>query len=259
MSHYKSNLRDIEFNLFEVLGRQDVLGAGPYAEMDVDTARSILAEVERLAVDDLAASLLDSDRNPPVFDPSTQSVTLPESFKRSYKAYTDSEWWRLDLPEALGGQSCPPSLRWAVQEMVLGSNPAVHMYASGFAFAHVMWGLGTDEQKRLAQHIVDGRWGATMGARPSPTPGRRRGPAGPRRPQARRHVALEGVKRFITSAEHDLSDNIIHLVLAARGATARAPRDSRSSSSRSSWSTSRPARSASATVSTSPTSRRRWA
>ena len=57
MSHYKSNLRDIEFNLFEVLGRDEVLGTGPFAEIDGDTARAILAEVDRLAREDLAASL----------------------------------------------------------------------------------------------------------------------------------------------------------------------------------------------------------
>src|SRR6476660_5746108 len=120
MGHYKSNLRDIEFNLFEVLGRQDVLGTGPYVDMDVDTARSILTEVERLATEELAESLLDSDRHPPVFDPVTSSVTLPESFKRSYRAYVDAGWPNLDLPREMGGTPTPPSVRWAVAEMVLG-------------------------------------------------------------------------------------------------------------------------------------------
>ena len=69
MSHYKTNLRDIEFNLFEVLGRDEVLGTGPFAEVDGETARSILAEVDRLSREELAASYEDSDRNPPVFDP----------------------------------------------------------------------------------------------------------------------------------------------------------------------------------------------
>ena len=90
MGHYKSNLRDIEFTLFEMLGRDKVLGTGPYADMDVDTARTILSEVERLSSEVLAESLLDSDRNPPVFDPATHSVKLPESFKASYKAYEDA-------------------------------------------------------------------------------------------------------------------------------------------------------------------------
>ena len=71
MGHYRANLRDIEFTLFEVLGRQEVLGSGPYDEVDAGTAREMLAEVARLAEHELAASLVDSDRNPPVFDPAT--------------------------------------------------------------------------------------------------------------------------------------------------------------------------------------------
>src|SRR5882724_1430565 len=84
MGHYRSNLRDIEFTLFEVLGRDAVLGAGPFAELDGETARSILGEVARLAEGPLAESFADADRNPPVFDPATNSVTMPESFKRTY-------------------------------------------------------------------------------------------------------------------------------------------------------------------------------
>ena len=96
MGHYKSNLRDIEFNLFEVLGTGDVLGTGPFAELDADTVRGILAEVRTLAEGPLAESYVDADRNPPVFDPATNSVTMPESFKKSYKAWQDAEWWRLE-------------------------------------------------------------------------------------------------------------------------------------------------------------------
>ena len=98
MSHYKSNIRDIEFNLFEVLGRDQVLGRGLFEEIDTETARSILAEVDRLAREDLAESFEDGDRNPPVFDPATHSVTLPESFKKSMRAIHEGEWWRLDVP-----------------------------------------------------------------------------------------------------------------------------------------------------------------
>ena len=81
MSHYKSNVRDIEFNLFEVFGREAVLGQGLYEDVDVDTAHSILSEVDRLAREELAASFADSDRNPPVYDPETCEVRMPEAFK----------------------------------------------------------------------------------------------------------------------------------------------------------------------------------
>ncbi|MFC5381401.1 acyl-CoA dehydrogenase [Aquipuribacter nitratireducens] len=214
MGHYRSNLRDIEFNLFEVFGRDEVLGSGAYGDVDTDVAHEILKEVARLAENELADSLLGSDANPPVFDPTTHSVTLPESFKASYQAYLDSEWWRMELPEALGGTEVPPSLRWAASEMVLGANPAVHMYASSFSFAHVMHALGTDEQKRLAQLMVDDRWGATM-VLTEPDAGSDVGAGRARavqQPDGTWHVT--GVKRFITSAEHDMADNIIHFVLA---------------------------------------------
>ncbi len=214
MGHYRSNLRDIEFNLFEVLGRQDVLGTGPYADLDEQTARSILGEIERLATEDLAASLLDSDRHPPVFDPATSTVTLPESFKKSYRAYVDAGWTNLDLPREMGGTPTPPSLRWAIAEMVLGSNPAVHMYASGAAFTHVLWALGTPEQKQWATVCGRHGWGASM-VLTEPDAG---SDVGAGRTKAVRQDDgswhIDGVKRFITSAEHDLTDNIFHLVLA---------------------------------------------
>jgi len=214
MGHYKANLRDIEFTLFEVLGRQHVLGTGPYAHLDVDTARSILDEVARLAENELADSFVDADRNPPVFHPEDSSVTLPESFVKSYRAYEDAGWTHLDLPEEMGGTATPPSVRWAVAEMVLGSNPAVHMFASGPAFSHVFWALGTEEQKKWAEVCATRGWGATM-VLTEPDAGSDVG-AGRTKAvkQADGSWHIEGVKRFITSAEHDLSDNIFHLVLA---------------------------------------------
>ena len=214
MGHYKSNLRDIEFNLFEVFGRQDVLGSAPYAEMDTDTARSILSEVERLSTGPLAESFMDADRNPPVFDPATSTVTLPESFKKSYAAYVDAGWGNLDLPPAVGGTATPPSVRWAIAEMILGSNPAVHMYASGAAFSHVMYGLGTEEQKEWARICGQRGWGGSM-VLTEPDAGSDVGAGRTRASkQADGSWHIEGVKRFITSAEHDLTDNIFHLVLA---------------------------------------------
>ncbi|WP_406297700.1 acyl-CoA dehydrogenase [Embleya sp. NBC_00888] len=214
MGHYKSNLRDLEFNLFEVFGREQVYGTGPFAEMDVDTARSILAEVERLAVNDLADSFAEGDRNPPVFDPATHSATLPEAFKKSYKAYMDSEWWRLALPESMGGTNCPRSLRWSVAELVLGANPALWMYAAGPDFAQVLHTLGTEEQRRVAGFMVDRQWGSTM-VLTEPDAG---SDVGAGRTKAVRQEDgtwhIHGVKRFITSGDQDMTENIIHLVLA---------------------------------------------
>jgi hypothetical protein len=214
MSHYKSNLRDIEFNLFEVFGRQEILGAGPFAEVDEETARDMLAEVNRLATGPVAESLADGDRNPPVFDPATGSVTMPESFKKSFRALLDAEWWRLSVPPELGGTVVPRSLSWAAASFILGSNPAAWMFANGPAFATVLWTLGTPEQKRFAELAVEREWGATM-VLTEPDAGSDVGAGRTRaieQPDGSWHI--EGVKRFITNGDQDMTENIFHLVLA---------------------------------------------
>jgi alkylation response protein AidB-like acyl-CoA dehydrogenase len=214
MSHYKSNLRDIEFNLFEVLRRQDLLGEPPYTELDEETARSILAELGKMAAGPLAASFADADRNPPVFDAATNSVRVPDSLRASYRAFMDAEWYRLSLPVELGGTQAPRSLNWAMAELILGSNPAIWMYASGHTMGRVLWELGTPEQKRFAELAIEREWGATM-VLTEPDAGSDVGAGRTRaveQPDGTWH--LEGVKRFITSAEHDLAENIFHLVLA---------------------------------------------
>ncbi|MGH3534792.1 MAG: acyl-CoA dehydrogenase [Pseudonocardiaceae bacterium] len=214
MSHYKSNLRDLEFTLFEVLRVQERMGVGPYAEMDRDTAHDILAELDRLARGPLSESFAESDRHPPTFDPETHTVELPAAFKKSYQALWDGEWYRLDLPTELGGFGAPPTLRWAASELMLGANPAVFIYMSGPSMAYVIHSNGTAEQQRWAQFMIDKGWCSTMvlteaDAGSDVGAGRTKAI---QQPDGSWH--LEGVKRFITSAEHDLSDNIMHMVLA---------------------------------------------
>jgi alkylation response protein AidB-like acyl-CoA dehydrogenase len=214
MSHYKSNLRDLEFNLFEVFEADRAFGQAPFDGIDAETARDVLAEVNRLAREDLAASYTDADRNPPRFDPATHTADLPESFKKSYAAFMASEFWRLDLPESLGGTLAPRSLWWALAEQILGSNAPIWMYSSGPSFAHVVHVEGTEEQKNWAKLFVDKQWGSTM-VLTEPDAGSDVGAGRTRAiPQADGSWHIEGVKRFITSGEHDLTDNIIHYVLA---------------------------------------------
>ncbi|MYZ39891.1 MULTISPECIES: acyl-CoA dehydrogenase [unclassified Streptomyces] len=214
MGHYKSNLRDIEFNLFEVLGRDKLYGTGPFADMDVETARSILEEVVRLAENDLAESFAQGDRTPPVFDPETNTAPVPAAFRKSYQAYMDSEYWRLGLPEEIGGTTSPRSLIWAYAELLLGANPAVWMYASGPAFAGVLFEEGNEAQKKVAAIAVERQWGSTM-VLTEPDAGSDVG-AGRTKAVQQEDGSwhIEGVKRFITSGEHDMSENILHYVLA---------------------------------------------
>jgi hypothetical protein len=216
VTHYKSNLRDIEFNLFEVFGREKVYGTGPFEEMDVDTAKEILAQIERLSSNELSASYVEGDRTPPVFDPKTNTAPVPPLFKKSYDALVESGMWAIQTPSAIGGMDAPASLVWGSGEMMLGANAPVWMFCIGPFFASVVYknANGVERDIKIAKHMVERMWGATMVLT---------------EPEAGSDVGngktfatdngdgtwnISGVKRFITSAESDLQENIVHLVLA---------------------------------------------
>ena len=202
----------------------------------------------------------EADRNPPVYDPQTHSVTMPESFKKSFQAYVDSGFWSVDVPGELDGTVAPPSLKWAMNEMVLGANPAVAMFAASYSFGKLLYILGNDEQKKLARWIVEKGWHCTM-VLTEPDAGSDVG-AGRTKAVAERGRHLEHHRR---QALHHLAPSPTWSTTSctscspAPRAPARAPRACRCSSCRSSTSTSRPVSSASATASTSPTSSTRWA
>ncbi|MFI6430570.1 acyl-CoA dehydrogenase [Rhodococcus oryzae] len=215
MGHYKSNVRDLEFNLFEVLGLEKPLSEGAWGDLDADTIRTMLSEVAKLAEGPLGEAFADADRNPPVFDPETHTLALPESFKASFKAMWDGEWYRMGLQEEIGGVAAPRALVWSIAEMLLGAQPAAFMYAAGPSFAGVLFENGTEEQKKWAETCVERGWGATM-VLTEPDAG---SDVGAGRTKAIKQDDgtwhIEGVKRFITSAvSDDLFENIFHLVLA---------------------------------------------
>jgi len=214
MSHYKSNVRDIEFNLFEVLGREEILGTGPYADLDRETVSAILAEVDHIAKTKLAESFSDRNGDLPAYDSETHSVTVPENLKKSFRALMNSGTWQLELPEELGGQLTPPSVQWAVHELNIGANPSAMLYSAGPKFAYALWATGNERDQRIAKIMIERQWGATM-VLTEPDAGSDVGAGRTRAiPQSDGTWHIEGVKRFITSGEHDLTENIIHLVLA---------------------------------------------
>ena len=214
MTHYKSNLRDIEFNLFEVLGRGRDPGPGPVRrrrrrDRALDPGRGRPARPRGLA-----ASYEDSDRNPPVFDPETHTAPVP-GVNKSYDAWMSAEYWRLQIPESLGGTLAPSTLNWAMAELVLGANAPIWMYGWVQSFAAVVNRVGNGRDQRIAQIMVERAWGASM-VLTEPDAG---SDVGAGRAKATQNDDgtwnIEGVRSsFITSAEHDLSDNIVHLVLA---------------------------------------------
>ncbi|WP_040841394.1 acyl-CoA dehydrogenase [Nocardia brevicatena] len=214
MGHYKSNLRDVEFNLFELLERDRVLGIGPFDEVDLDTAKVALREVDRLAREDLAESFEEADRNPPVFDAATHTVTVTPAYAAVYKTWLDAEWWRLRVLPELGGTTAPSSLNWALAEFVLGANPTLWTYVGFPTATRVVYRHGTERDKRIARIAAEKQWGATM-MLTEPDAGSDVGAGRTKAiPNEDGTWNIIGVKRFITAGEHDLSENIIHLVLA---------------------------------------------
>jgi alkylation response protein AidB-like acyl-CoA dehydrogenase len=213
MTHYRSNLADIRFNLFEVFGRDKILGCGPWRDLDLETVNDMLSAGAHLAEHELAASFHD-DRVSVLFDPDTGTARLPEAFKKSYESYVAAEWWRMDVDPSIGGIAVPPSLRWAMAEFPMGANPAILFYASGWPQAQILFEHGNELQRRIATWMVERHWGATM-VLTEPDAGSAVGACKTRAvPQPNGTWHLEGVKRFITGAEHDMTDNIVHFVLA---------------------------------------------
>jgi hypothetical protein len=215
MSHYKSNRRDIEFNLFEYLKVGEYYGKEPFAAFDEDTARDALREVDRLATEEFANSFVDADRNPPELVDG--EVRIPDAVKTSLDAMYDGGWHLLGMEENLGGFGAPDSLRWATSEMFIGADPATFLYASGGLMARVIAAEGTQEQmQKWAIPMVENRWGATMVLTEADA-GSDVGAATSKAVLIEGDAYhLEGVKRFITSGENDYYENIIHLVLARR-------------------------------------------
>jgi alkylation response protein AidB-like acyl-CoA dehydrogenase len=214
-SHYKANLRDASFNLFEVLdiGR-NVLGKGPYKNLDEATMRDSLEQVKKLAETQLSASFAEGDRVPLKLD-ADGTVHLPAGIKKSLKAFFEGGWQYLECPERLGGVGAPPSVCWAVNEMTLGANPPVAFYCFGTFIARIIDELGTPSQKQMfVKNILDNTWGGTMQLS-EPQAGSDVGEARCKAKHVKDDVwHLTGTKCWITNGDFDAADNIVHLVLA---------------------------------------------
>ncbi len=216
MGHYIANVRDIEFNLFEVLGIGDVLGAAHYRDLDADTVRTMLHEVARLAEGPVAESFADADRNPPVFDPDRHTITVPAELAKSVQAVKDAEWWRIGIAEEIGGVPAPAPVTWAINEMLLCANPSAgFFYALGPAMANAVCVEGTEQQRRWAAMGLERGWSATM-VLTEPDAGSDVGAGRAKAiPQPDGTWHIEGVKRFISGGDvGDTAENIFHLVLA---------------------------------------------
>ncbi|MCE5289223.1 MAG: acyl-CoA dehydrogenase [Nocardiaceae bacterium] len=214
MGHYRSNVRDLEFNLFEVLGLDTILDSGAYGDLDAATLKEILGEVARLAEGPLADSFADCDRNPPRFLPAEHTITVSDALRNSVAALKDSGWWRIGMSEAIDGMPAPAPAMWAVNEMLACANPAVQWFFNP-VMSQVLALVGTDQQKRWARIGLDRGWLGTM-ALTEPDAGSDVGSGRTKaiaQPDGTWHI--EGVKRFISGGDvGDTAENVFHLVLA---------------------------------------------
>ena len=210
MSHFRSNLRDIEFNLFEVHRIHEYMEE--FGDIDRETALDILREVDRLARDEWAASFVEADRTElKLID---GEVKLPESMKQSLAALREGGWDRMGIDEELGGLPMSPTLFWSAQALLLGANPTAMLYGGGPLFAKVLFEEGTDDQQEMAKLMVEKGWGGTM-VLTEPDAGSDVGAGVTKATLVEGDTYhIEGVKRFITAGEHDATENIIHFVLA---------------------------------------------
>jgi alkylation response protein AidB-like acyl-CoA dehydrogenase len=216
MGHYIANVRDIEFNLFEVLQLGDLLDSGAWGGLDSETARMMLHEVGHFSETVVAETFAEADRNPPTFDPATHEVSVPDSVAKTALAVKEAEWWRVGMAENVGGTPAPASLTWALQEMVMCANPSL-MFLTGLgpAMAHALGAVGTEQQQKWARISMDKGWAGTMvltepDAGSDVGAGRSKAIA---QPDGTWHI--EGVKRFISGGDvGDIAENVFHLVLA---------------------------------------------
>lgn len=213
---YRAPLADISLALKETAKITEMAKLPAFADMlSDDLVDAIVTEAAKLAEEEIAPTNVVGDRQGAKHNPDG-TVTMPDGFPEAYAKYAEGGWLGLSANPEYGGQGLPITLSYAVQEMVNSANlafglpPILSMGASEAINAH-----GTDEQKALyLPNMAAGSWTGTMNLT-EPQAGSDLGAITSRaEPQADGTYRIFGTKIFITSGEHNMSENIIHLVLA---------------------------------------------
>jgi alkylation response protein AidB-like acyl-CoA dehydrogenase len=211
--HYISDLKDIEFNLFNLFEIEST-SSFKNSELDKESLSAILQEIDRLAKETLSSGFSDSAFAKPTLDQYTGSVKLDPIHKESFEKYISGGWADLGIIKELGGSPIPRTFLWALSELLVGANPSLYLYITMMSFANILYEEGNDDQKKLAKYMFDKNWCATMML----TEAEAGSDVGAGLTKALQNEdgswSLVGSKRFITSGDHDLSENIIHFVLA---------------------------------------------
>ena len=217
MPVYNPPLRDMQFVMHEVLNVCDDLRAMPaHADIDADTINAVLEEGGKFASQVLFPLNITGDTEGCKLDPTTHEVKTPTGFKAAYKQYVEAGWAALSCDPAYGGQGLPLVVNQCLYEMMNSANQAWTMYPGlthgAYASLHTH---GTDEQKATYLHkMSSGEWTGTM-CLTEPHCGTDLGLMRTKaEPQADGTYKITGTKIFISAGEHDMAENIIHLVLA---------------------------------------------
>lgn len=217
MGQYVAPIRDMQFVLHELLNVTEEFKSLPkYQEIDADIINQVLEEGAKFTQEVLFPLNHSGDREGCHFDAATKTVTTPKGFKEAYKQYVEGGWAALACDEEFGGQGLPVSLNNSFYEMLNSSNQAWSMYPGLSHGAYeCLKEHGTDEQKKVyLPKLASGEWTGTMcltEAHCGTDLGLLRSKAEPR---ADGSYLITGSKIFISAGEHDMSENIIHLVLA---------------------------------------------
>lgn len=217
MPQYTPPLRDMQFVMHEVLHVVDELKLLPaHAEIDAETINAVLEEGGKFAAAVIAPLNQSGDAEGCTLDPATHEVKAPRGFKEAYKTYVEGGWPALSCDPAYGGQGLPHLVNQAFYEMMNSANQAWTMYPGLSHGAYeALHAHGSDEQKQLyLPKLTSGQWTGTM-CLTEPHCGTDLGLLRSKaEPQADGSYRITGTKIFISAGEHDLAENIVHLVLA---------------------------------------------
>ncbi|MBC7860769.1 MAG: acyl-CoA dehydrogenase C-terminal domain-containing protein [Burkholderiaceae bacterium] len=217
MGQYIAPVRDMQFVLHELLQVEQEMKQMPdYAEVDADIINQVLEEGAKFTSEVLFPLNQSGDREGCKFDPDTHTVTTPTGFREAYQKYVEAGWGALACSPEYGGQGLPVVLNNSFYEMLNSSNQAWTMYPGLSHGAYeCLAEHGTDEQKRLyLPKLASGQWSGTMcltEAHCGTDLGLLRSKA---LPQDDGSWLITGNKIFISAGEQDMSENILHLVLA---------------------------------------------
>ncbi len=214
INRYKADLRDFRFLLFEQFGLDDLLGEAPFEDWDRDNVEMILDEVYKWVTDVLGPINGSGDREGCHFDGT--KVTAPKGYKEAWSSLYEAGWRLLGKQSEQDGQGAPFALVALVDELQSGANPAFNMYPGlTDGVAEVITHFGTDAQKKkYLPSLCGGTWSGTM-CLTEPQAGSDVGANKTRAtPLGDGMYKIQGTKIFISAGDHDMTENIIHLVLA---------------------------------------------